>query len=220
MTIVPMPIAVLKTLTFVLCLLPLGWYGWNAWHDMLGANPIEAVTRGLGTWTLNLLLITLAVTPLRKLTGWHAAMRLRRMLGLFAFFYAVLHLTTYLWFDQFFDWQEIARDILKRPFITVGMAAFVLLIPLALTSNNRAIRRLGGRRWQALHRGVYAIAILAVLHYSWLVKADQSQPLLYGGILAGLLGIRVWWREQERREQLAGKYSPQPKSRIIPLIPR
>lgn len=215
-----MPIAVLKTLTFVLCLLPLAYYGWGAWHDTLGANPVEAVTRGMGTWTLNLLLVTLAITPLRKLTGWHTALRLRRMLGLFTFFYAALHLTTYLWFDQFFDWDEIAQDILKRPFITVGMAAFVLLVPLAATSSNRAIRRLGGRRWQALHRSVYVIAILAVLHYSWLVKADQAQPLLYGGILLLLLGIRAFWRERERKEQLAGKYTPKPKGRIIPIIPR
>ena len=215
-----MPIALLKTLVFVLSLLPLAYYGWGAWHDALGANPIEAVTRGLGTWALNFLLITLAVTPVRKLTGWHAALRLRRMLGLFTFFYAALHLTSYLWFDQFFDWNEIALDILKRPFITVGMAAFALLIPLAATSSNFAIRRLGGRRWQALHRAVYAIGILAVLHYSWLVKADQSQPLFYGGILLVLLGLRAWWREQERREQLAGKYTPKVRNRIIPILPR
>jgi len=213
----------LKFVVFILSLLPLAYYGWGAWHDTLGANPIEAVTRGMGTWTLNFLLVTLAVTPLRKLTGWYAALRLRRMLGLFTFFYAVLHLTSYLWFDQFFDWREIAQDILKRPFITVGMAAFVLLAPLAATSSNFAIRRLGGRRWQALHRTVYVIGILAVLHYSWLVKADQSQPLLYGGILVVLLGLRAWWREVERREQLAGKYlsnQPRIRNRIIPIVPR
>jgi len=215
-----MPVGILKSLLFILSLLPLAYYGWSAWHDTLGANPIEAVTRGLGTWTLNFLLITLTVTPLRKLTGWHAALRLRRMLGLFTFFYAVLHLTSYLWFDQFFDWSEIAQDILKLPFITVGMAAFVLLVPLAATSSNFAIRRLGGRRWQALHRTVYAIAILAVLHYSWLVKVDQSQPLLYGGLLVVLLGLRAWWREVERREQLAGKYQPKVRNRIIPIQPR
>lgn len=215
-----MPITLLKFGLFFAALLPLAYYGWGAWHDTLGANPIEAVTRGMGTWTLNFLLITLAVTPLRKLTGWHAALRLRRMLGLFTFFYAVLHLTSYLWFDQFFDWGEIARDILERPFITVGMACFVLLVPLAATSNNFAIRRLGGRRWQSLHRTVYAIGILAVLHYSWLVKADQSQPLLYGGILIVLLGLRAWWREVERREQLAGKYQSKIRNRIIPIVPR
>lgn len=184
-------IAGLKALVFALALIPLGYYGRGLWQDSLGANPIEAVTRGLGTWTLNFLLITLAVTPLRKLTGLHVVLRLRRMLGLFCFFYACLHLTSYLWFDQFFDWSEIVKDILKRPFITVGMAAFVLLLPLAATSNNFAIRHLGGRRWQLLHRSVYVIAILAVLHYSWLVKADQSQPLLYGGILAVLLAFRI-----------------------------
>jgi len=215
-----MPLAALKSLTFTLCLLPLAYYGWGAWHDTLGANPVEAVTRGLGTWTLNFLLITLAVTPLRKYTGWHLILRLRRMLGLFGFFYASLHLTSYLWFDQFFDWGEIAQDILERPFITVGMAAYILLVPLAATSNNFAIRQLGGRRWQSLHRTAYVIAILAVLHYSWLVKADQSQPLLYSGILLVLLGIRGFWREQERKEQLAGKYQPKIKNRIIPIVPR
>lgn len=217
-------IGLLKTLVFALSLLPLAYYAWGAWQDALGANPVEAVTRGLGTWTLHFLLITLTITPLRRLSGWHVLMRLRRMLGLFTFFYASLHLTCYLWFDQFFAWGEIAQDILERPFITVGMASFLLLVPLAATSSNFAIRRLGGRRWQALHRTVYAIAILAVLHYSWLVKADQSQPLLYGGILALLLGVRALWREQERRAQLAGKYlekAPAPKGRrIIPIQPQ
>jgi len=188
-----MPRAALKPAVFLVALLPLGYYGWGAWHDSLGANPLEAVTRGMGTWTLNFLLVTLAITPVRKLTGWAGAQRLRRMLGLFAFFYASLHLACYLWFDQFFAWGEIGRDIVKRPFITVGMAAFALLVPLAATSSNYAIRKLGGRRWQALHRSVYVIAILAVVHYSWLVKADQAQPLLYGGILALLLGLRLWW---------------------------
>lgn len=215
--------ALLKPPLFLACLLPLAYYAWGAQADTLGANPIEAVTRGLGDWALNFLLITLAVTPLRRYSGWAWLGRLRRMLGLFVFFYAALHLTTYLWLDQFFDWPAIARDILKRPFITVGMAAFALLIPLAATSSNFAIRRLGGRRWQALHRTVYAIGILAVLHYSWLVKADQSQPLLYGGILAILLGLRAWWREVERRQQLAGKYQsgqPRIRNRIIPIQPR
>jgi sulfoxide reductase heme-binding subunit YedZ len=187
-----MPLPLLKSVLFLLSLLPLGYYVWGAWHDTLGANPIEAVTRGFGTWALNFLLITLAVTPLRKLTGWQRLMGLRRMLGLLVFFYALLHLTSYLWFDQFFDWGEIAQDILKRPFITVGMATFFLLLPLAITSNQFSIKRLGGRRWQNLHRTAYASAILAVLHYSWLVKADQSQPLLYAGILALLLGMRAF----------------------------
>jgi sulfoxide reductase heme-binding subunit YedZ len=187
-----MPLPLLKPVFFLLSLLPLSYYTWGAWRDTLGANPIEAVTRGLGTWALNFLLITLAVTPLRKLSGWHGLMRLRRMFGLFVFFYALLHLMTYLWFDQFFDWDEIAQDIFKRPFITVGMVTFFLLVLLAVTSNQFAIKKLGGRRWQSLHRTVYACAILAVLHYSWLVKADQSQPLLYAGILALLLGMRAF----------------------------
>ncbi len=197
-------LAPLKVLLFFACLLPLVHLGWGALHDELGANPIEYVTRALGDWTLNFLLITLAVSPLRRLTGWHWLIRLRRMLGLYAFFYAVLHLTTYLWLDQFFDWQEIAKDILKRPFITIGMSAFVLLVPLAVTSSNVMIRRLGGRRWQQLHRSIYVIAIFGVLHYWWLVKRDTSQPLVYVLTLVVLLGIRAWWREQERRRQIAG----------------
>jgi sulfoxide reductase heme-binding subunit YedZ len=196
-------IAITKAVLFALCLVPLGLHvrGWI--DDALGANPIETITRASGDWTLRFLLITLAVTPLRKLTGLHWLLRLRRMLGLFAFFYASLHFTTYIWLDQFFDLQAIARDILKRPFITVGFAAFVLLIPLAATSNNFAIRRLGGRRWQALHRSVYAIAILGVVHFWWLVKADVREPMIYALALAGLLGMRGWWRELERRRQLA-----------------
>jgi sulfoxide reductase heme-binding subunit YedZ len=144
--------------------------------NALGANPIETITRASGEWALRFLLITLAVTPLRRLTGLHWLLRLRRMLGLYAFAYAAAHFTIYLWLDQFFDWGAIARDILERPFITVGFAAFVLLIPLAATSNSFAIRRLGGRQWQALHRSVYAIAIFAVLHFWWLVKADIGRP--------------------------------------------
>lgn len=196
----------LKPPLFALCLAPLGWYLWGFQADTLGANPIETVTRGLGTWALNFLLITLCVTPLRKLSGWAWLGRLRRMLGLFCFFYAALHLSTYLWLDQFFDWSAIAKDILKRPFITVGMICFLLLIPLAVTSNNIAIRKLGGRRWQELHRSIYAIALLAVLHYGWMVKLDLTKPLIYAAIVIALLGIRVWWRFQERERQLAGAY--------------
>jgi sulfoxide reductase heme-binding subunit YedZ len=131
-----------------------------------------------------------------------------------------LHLATYLWFDQFFDWQAIAKDILKRPFITVGMISFALLLPLAATSNAFAIRKLGGRRWQELHRSVYAIGLLAVLHYSWMVKADISRPLTYAAVLGVLLGLRVWWRVQERNKQLAGAYMPGPRGRIIPIVVR
>ncbi|MCL2657272.1 MAG: sulfoxide reductase heme-binding subunit YedZ [Betaproteobacteria bacterium] len=193
----------IKALLFICCLLPCALYLWKFFQDALGANPIEAITHASGKWTLRFLLLTLAITPLRKLTGWHWLIRLRRMFGLFTFFYACLHATTYFWLDQFFDWHGIAKDILKRPFITVGFAAFVLLIPLAATSSNAMVRRLGGRRWQSLHRSVYAIGILAILHYWWLVKRDITAPFGYGLILVALLGARAWWREQERRRQLA-----------------
>lgn len=209
---------ILKMLLFAACLLPAIRLAWGAWYDQLGANPIEAVTRGLGTWTLNFLLATLAVTPVRRFTGWHWLARFRRLLGLFTFFYACLHLTSYLWFDQFFDWMAIAKDILKRPFITAGMIAFILLVPLAATSTNAMVRRLGGRRWQALHRSVYAIAIIAVVHYWWLVKADVSLPALYAATLVLLLGLRLLWRYQERQRQLAGEYLAKPRRRIIPII--
>lgn len=212
--------ALLKPPLFLACLAPLAYYAWGLQTDTLGANPIEAVTRGLGDWALNFLLITLSVTPLRKLSGWTWLGRLRRMLGLFVFFYATLHLSTYLWFDQFFDWVAIAKDIWKRPFITVGMLCFALLLPLAATSNGFALRKLGGRRWQALHRSVYLIGMLAVLHYSWMVKADISRPLLYAALLGILLGLRVWWRVQERDRQLAGTYLPKRRGRIIPIVVR
>jgi sulfoxide reductase heme-binding subunit YedZ len=169
----------------------------------LGANPIEAVTRGLGDWALRLLLVTLAVTPLRRLTGLGWLLRLRRMLGLFAFFYAVLHVLTYLWLDQFFDWGAILKDVVKRPFITVGFLSFVLLIPLAVTSTHAMMKRLG-RHWQRLHRAVYAIAVLGVLHFWWMVKADVREPALYAAILAVLLGLRVYWARNDRRSREGG----------------
>lgn len=215
----PLQIAGLKTLLFLICMAPLGWYLNGLLNEQLGANPIEAITRASGEWTLRLLLLTLAITPLRRLTGWHWLIRLRRMLGLFVFFYASLHLATYLWLDQFFDWAAIGKDILKRPFITVGFAAFVLLVPLALSSHNAVIRWLGGRRWQALHRSVYAIAVLGVVHFWWLVKRDISEPLIYALILAALLGARAWWREQERRRQLAPRRAPSGRT-VIPIVPR
>jgi len=156
----------------------------------LGANPIEFITHSTGTWTLVFLLITLSVTPLRRLTGRNDLIRYRRMLGLFAFFYACLHFTTYIWLDQFFDWSAIVKDVIKRPFITVGFASFVLLIPLAATSTHAMQRRLK-RRWQQLHRLVYLIAIGGVAHYWWLVKKDITQPALYALALALLLGFRL-----------------------------
>lgn len=186
----PRLFASIKGLLFLVCLLPLAQL---LWHALLGhaVNPIEDLTRGLGTWTLRFLLITLCVSPLRALgaPGW--LLRLRRMLGLYAFFYACLHLLTYLWLDQFFDWGAIVRDIVKRPFITVGMLAFLLLLPLAITSTDGWIRRLK-RSWGKLHRLVYVIAPLGVLHYLWLVKRDLQSPLIYAAILAVLLLWRVW----------------------------
>ena len=179
-----------KPLVFLACLIPLGRLVWFAFYGGLGANPIEFVTRSTGTWTLTFLLITLSVTPLRRITGRNELIRYRRMLGLFAFFYACLHFTTYIWWDQFFDWGAIVKDVIKRPFITVGFACFVLLIPLAATSTHAMQRRLK-RRWQQLHRLVYLIAIGGVVHYWWLVKKDVTQPELYASVLALLLGFRL-----------------------------
>ena len=184
-------IGLIKALLFLLCLVPLARLIVLGANDALGANPIEFITRSTGTWTLVFLLVTLSVTPLRKIFNQPALIKLRRMFGLFAFFYVCLHFTTYIWLDQFFDAGEIAKDIVKRPFITVGFLAFVLLIPLAATSNNAAIKRLGARRWQRLHRLVYPIGILGVVHYWWLVKKDLTQPIIYASILAVLLGYRL-----------------------------
>ena len=194
-----------KGVVFALCLIPLAHLVFGIVTDSLGANPIEAVTRGLGDWALRLLLVTLAVTPLRRLTGQNWIFRLRRMLGLFAFFYASLHMLTYVWLDQFFDWPFILKDIVKRPFITVGFASFVLLIPLAATSTNRMMGRLG-RNWARLHKAVYAIGVLAVLHFWWMVKADVREPALYAGMLAVLLGVRViWWLRRHGATPLKGR---------------
>ena len=212
-------IAVFKGVLFLACLIPLAHLLWAFNADELGANPIETITRDTGSWALRFLLISLAITPLRKLSSMNWLLRTRRMLGLYAFFYALLHLVTYVWLDQFFDWPGIAQDILKRPFVTVGFAAFVLLIPLAATSFNAAIRWLGGRRWQSLHRSAYAIAILAVLHYWWLVKRDITQPLIYGLILVALLGFRIWMREQERLRQLQSTPAKNGR-RVIPIVPK
>lgn len=187
-----------KILLFLACLMPLARLLWLGFHDGLGANPIEFITRSTGTWTLTFLLITLAITPLRRLSGWQWPIRLRRMLGLFAFFYACLHFTTYLWLDQFFDLSAIYQDIFKRPFITVGFSSFLLLIPLAATSTQAMLRRLGGRNWQRLHRLVYLVAIGGVAHYWWLVKKDVTQPAIYAAVLALLLGYRLWFRLNQK----------------------
>ena len=181
----------IKVGIFIACLIPLGLLGWDAYTQNLGANPIEKITHTTGDWTLSLLLVTLSVTPLRKLLGVPALIKFRRMLGLFAFFYACLHFTTYIWLDKFFNFHEMLVDVAKRKFITLGFTAFVLLIPLALTSTGGWIRRLGGKRWQSLHRLIYVSAIAGVIHYLWLVKADIRKPLEYGAVLALLLGYRV-----------------------------
>ena len=213
-------ITVIKVIVFLLCLIPAANLAMGWQNDALGADPIETISRSSGQWTLRFLLISLAVTPLRRYTGLHWLIRLRRMLGLFVFAYASGHLLSYVWLDQSFDWRSIARDILDRPFITVGFSAFVLLIPLAATSNSFALRRLGGRRWQALHRSSYGIAVLGVVHFWWLVEAGVFTPLIYALVLAALLGLRAWWRELERRRQLftppPAKHLKRPVIRILP----
>lgn len=188
-------VAVVKVVLFVAALLPLARLVAFATLDRLGANPVEFITRNTGDWTLYFLCLTLAVTPLRRLSNWSWLVKLRRMLGLYAFFYALLHFTTFFWFDHFFDLDEMWRDVLKRPFITVGFIAFVLLIPLAVTSTNGMVRCLGGKRWQWLHRLIYVVAGLGILHFWWMKagKHDFAQPILFGGIVAVLLLARVLW---------------------------
>ena len=182
---------IIKVALFIVCLTPLGLLGWDAYTQNLGANPIEKITHTTGDWTLRFLLITLSVTPLRKLLGVPAFIKFRRMLGLFAFFYGSLHFLTYIWLDKFFNVHEMLADIAKRKFITIGLTALVLLVPLAITSTTGWIRRLGGKRWQALHRLVYFAAIAGVIHYIWLVKADIRKPMEYGAILSALLLYRI-----------------------------
>jgi sulfoxide reductase heme-binding subunit YedZ len=184
-----------KPILFSVCLVPFIALVIGAVNNTLGANPVETMTHETGEWTLRLLLVTLAITPLRRLSGKSWLIKLRRMFGLYTFFYACLHFITYIWFDQYFDWMEVVRDIPKRPFITVGFAAFVLLIPLAVTSNNKMMRRLK-KNWVRLHKLVYVIAVLGVLHFLWLVKADTLEPLIYAGILLILLGYRAYYQRR------------------------
>lgn len=188
----------LKPTVFAVSLAPLAWLVWHALFGYLGVNPVETVNRFLGDWALRFLLIALAVTPVRQVSGWAPLARLRRMLGLFAFFYVCLHLSSYLGLDLFFDWQALGKDIVKRRYITFGMIGFALLVPLAVTSTDAMIRRLGGRRWRRLHLLVFPVGMLAVVHYWMMVKADIRQPALYGALLAVLLGYRalVRWRRR------------------------
>lgn len=213
MTYTPAPsqLTQIKSALFALCLLPLYPLAHGAVTGDLGANPVEYIQRWTGTWSINFLLLTLCITPLRGLTGFHWLTRLRRMLGLFCFFYASLHALAFIGLDHEFAVNEIARDIFKRPFVTAGFAAYVILLPLAATSSQWAIRQLGGKRWQELHRGIYPAAIIACIHYFWLVKATALiWPIAYALALSGLLA----WRIQERKR----KATPaMPTQRINPV---
>jgi len=187
---------------FALCLVPLGRLTWQALHHDLTPNPIEYITHQTGDWTLIFIVTTLAVTPARKILRLPELIRFRRMVGLFAFFYGLLHFSTWIGLDKFFDWSEMLADVRKRPFITAGFTGFVLMIPLALTSTAGWIRRLGGKRWLALHRLIYATAIAGVVHYYWLVKSDVRKPLFYGTLVALLFALRVGiWLVARRSKQ-------------------
>ncbi len=202
-----------KVPVFLLCLVPLGILVWSALTGNLGANPVEFIQHATGDWTLRFLVFTLSITPLRKLLKLPDLIRFRRMLGLFAFFYACLHFLTYLGPDQSFDLSAIWKDVAKRPFVTVGFTAFVLLIPLALTSSAGWIRRLGGRRWQMLHRAIYISAICGVIHYYWLVKSAVLRPLTYGAIVAVLL----LWRLVDWFIRRGGTIAAAPKTQRAPV---
>src|SRR5215813_12163402 len=194
----------LKALAFALCLGPVFVLAWKGFHGLLGANPIDVITRTTGRWTLTFLLITLSVTPVRRIAGIAWLIRFRRMLGLFAFFYGSLHLMTYVWLDKFFDVHEMLHDIAKRRFITAGLTAWTLMSPLALTSTAGWIRRLGGKRWQLLHRLIYISATAGVIHYYWLVKSDVHRPLTYSAIVCVLLLFRAGaalWKKRPASKQ-------------------
>ena len=196
-----------KPLVVLLCLMPALLLGWNLWAaslgrpNSLGAEPVERIQQETGEWALRFLALSLAVTPARRLLGWGWAVRYRRMLGLFAFFYAVLHLANFVGLDHFFALGDIAEDVLERPWITVGMVSFLLLVPLAVTSTRASIRRIGGRRWTRIHQLVYLAAVGAVLHFLLAVKKDLREPVIYATIFALLLGLRVWWRVVDRRRR-------------------
>jgi len=197
-----------KVAVFAACLSPALLLTWRGLRDDLGANPIEFITHATGDWTIRFLLITLSITPLRKLSGQADLIRFRRMLGLFAFFYGTLHLFTYLWLDKFFDTSEIVKDVIKRPFITAGVTGFMLMLPLAITSTKGWIRRLKGGRWQKLHRLIYFSAAAGVVHYYWLVKSDVRLPVMYGAILFLLLVYRfAGWVRRSRPQRAASPFA-------------
>ncbi len=200
-------IFLITVLIWAAALMPLARLIYRGLTGDLTANPIEFITLSTGTWTLVFILATLSITPLRQFTGQNRLIKLRRLIGLIAFFYGCLHFLTYIWLDKFFDLHEMVRDVYKRPFITAGFCAFVLMIPLAATSTARSIRRLGGRKWQLLHRLIYVTGVAAVVHYWWKVKADTRQPAIYAAVLAVLLGCRVltWLlrRAEARKRSLA-----------------
>jgi methionine sulfoxide reductase heme-binding subunit len=203
-------VRLLKIAIFLGCLVPLARLGLKGLHGELGANPIEVITHSTGDWTMILLLTTLSITPLRMLTGQYWIIGVRRMLGLCAFFYGCLHFMTYIWLDKFFDVHAMLDDIAKRKFITVGFLGFILLIPLAITSTAGWIRRLGGKRWHALHRLIYVTAIAGVIHYIWLVKADLRKPLQYAVVLSALLGYRivVWLKAHREPKNVPAMETP------------
>jgi methionine sulfoxide reductase heme-binding subunit len=220
---------VLKPLVFLASLGPAAWLVWAGLTGNLSANPLSDLTNETGVWALRFLCITLAITPLRRLTGWNPAIRFRRMTGLFAFFYGSLHFLTYTIADRFagLDFPDgivawstvrnlaasVAADIYKRPFITVGFTAFILMVPLAVTSTAGMIRRLGGKRWNALHRLIYVSAMAAPLHYWWLVKADVRRPITYGAVVAILLGFRLFWSRAHAVAPRAASPAPRPASK-------
>lgn len=199
-----------KLAVFIVCFIPAAWLLFAALTGRLSADPIKDITEDTGSWALRLLLVTLCITPLRKLTGWNNVIRYRRMLGLFAFFYGLLHFLTYVWLDQFFSVSNMLRDVSKRPFITAGFTGFIVMVPLAITSTKNWIVRLGGKRWQLLHRLTYISGIAGVLHYLWLVKSDIERPLIYGVLLSFLLGFRVLQSLPSRRPSSAMRTSERP----------
>jgi len=217
-------VRILKVAVFIAALGPLSWLVWAALTGNLSANPLSDITNETGVWTLRFVCITLAITPVRRLTGWNGIIRFRRMIGLYAFFYGTLHFLTYVIVDRFAGldfpdgivaWstvvnlaKSVSADIYKRPFITVGFAAWLTMVPLAITSTAGWIRRLGGRAWNRLHRLIYATGVIAVLHYWWLVKADVSRPLTYGAVVLVLLGARVLWARRKSSAHVAQAFRP------------